>query len=85
MKVPAGYKGVVLVASDEILPAKAPADVEDEEEEEPEVKIMEEKGVFDEMMIWGHEAVMDESDPYVRGLEEWIGFAEQVSELWPCG
>lgn len=80
MKIPAGYKGVVLSASDNILPKKTPAkaEMEDEEEEEREVKVMEEQSTFDEIMVWGHETMMDESDPYVRGLEEWIGFAEQV-------
>lgn len=77
----------MLSATDQILPKKrkdpAKGEVEDDDaegeaEEELEVKIMEERSEFDEIMVWGHEAVMDESDPYVRGLEEWIGFAEQV-------
>ena len=70
----------MLSATDDILPKNdsAKGEVEEEDEEEPEVKIMEEQSVFDEIMVWGHEAVMDESDPYVRGMEEWIGFAEQV-------
>lgn len=64
-------------STDRILP-KAVQD-EDEEEAEPEVKILEEQATFDEVMVWGHELVVDEdSDPYVRGVEEWIGFAEQV-------
>ena len=87
LKIPAGYKGAVISVTDDILPKKDPAkgELEEDEEEQPEVKIMEEQSVFDEIMVWGHEAVMDESDPYVRGLEEWIGFAEQVcwlSRLW---
>jgi hypothetical protein len=83
LKIPAGYQGVVLSATDDILPKNDPAkgEVDEDEEEEAEVKIMEEKGDFDEVMVWGHEAVMDESDPYVRGLEEWIGFAEIVCEF----
>ena len=73
----------MLSATDEILPKKEveedeEEEVEEEDEEEPDVKIMEEKSTFDEVMVWGHEAVMDETDPYVRGLEEWIGFAQQV-------
>jgi ribonuclease H2 subunit C len=80
LKIPVGYKGVVLSATNDVLPNKelAKAETEEDEEEKPEVKIMEEQSAFDEIMVWGHEAVMDESDPYVRGLEEWIGFAEQV-------
>jgi ribonuclease H2 subunit C len=85
LKIPAGYKGVVLSASDYILPKKDPekgeVEEDEEDEEEPEVKIMEEQGTFDEILVWGHETVMDESDPYVRGLEEWIGFAEQVCAI----
>ena len=71
----------MLSVSEDILPKKdsATGEVEEDEEEEPEVKIMEEQSVFDQIMIWGHEAVMDESDPYVRSLEEWMGLAEQVS------
>lgn len=68
----------MLSATDDILPKQDPAKGELEDDEEPEVKIMEEQSVFDEIMVWGHEALMDESDPYVRGMEEWIGFAEQV-------
>ena len=68
-------------ASDDTLPRRDPAKEEEqdeEEEEELDVKIMQEQSMFDEIVVWGHEAIMDESDPYVRGLEEWIGFAEQV-------
>jgi ribonuclease H2 subunit C len=73
----------VLSASDDILPKKNSTNEEaEEDEDELEVKIMEEQSVFDDIMVWGHEAVMDESDPYVRGLEEWIGFAEQVCASW---
>lgn len=50
-----------------------------DEEEEEEVKIMEEVGDFSEVIIWGHEAVADSEDIYVRSLEEWIGVAESVS------
>lgn len=45
-----------------------------------EVKVMEEMGRFDEMVVWGHEVLPDEGeDEYVRGVEEWIAFAEAVS------
>jgi ribonuclease H2 subunit C len=55
----------------------------EEEEEEHEVKIMEEVGEFSEILAWGHEAVVDGDDIYVRSLEEWIGVAESVSSLLP--
>ena len=50
---------------------------DDEEQEEP-TKIMEEVAQFDEMQIWGHETMPAEDDIYVRGMEEWIGFAEAM-------
>ncbi len=55
--------------------------IEDNEgmEAEADVKIMEEQSVFDEIIIWGHEALPeDTADPYVRGIEEWISFSGQV-------
>ncbi len=83
MKVPDGYRGVVISQTERILPKKSPTEgaVEDVEEgeEEPEVKVMEEQSEFDDIMVWGHEALPDETaDPYVRGVDEWIAFAEQV-------
>ena len=83
LKVPKGYRGIVVTSTDRILPKEVSAQesIEDEEgvEEEPEVKVMEEQAMFDEIMVWGHEALPDETaDQYVRGMEEWIAFAEQV-------
>lgn len=50
---------------------------EDEDEAEP-VKILEEIGSFDKVMVWGHEQVPAGDDVFVRGMEEWIGFAEAI-------
>ncbi|KIN00156.1 hypothetical protein OIDMADRAFT_125382 [Oidiodendron maius Zn] len=92
VKIPKGYKGAVLVGSQKILEqnkeneadhtkiseAEETIEMVDEEEEE-EVRIMEEVGDFNEVLIWGHEAVANSEDIYVRSLEEWIGVAESVS------
>lgn len=93
-RVPQGYKGVVLVGSQNILEPKKENAVErtrdsemeeniegdeGDEEDEDEVKIMEEVGEFGEVIVWGHEAIADDEDVYVRSLEEWIGVAESVS------
>ena len=52
---------------------------EEEEEDQTEpTKLVEEVAQFDEMQIWGHEAVPEEDDAFVRGMEEWIGFAEAM-------
>ena len=54
---------------------------EDEEMEgvedgrEVEAKVMETKATFNEIVVWGHEMVPEDEDVYVKGVEEWIGFA----------
>lgn len=51
-----------------------------EDDERPEdVKVLEQKGKFDEVVVWGHETVPEDGDEYVKGVEEWIAFAEAVS------
>ncbi|KAK0253798.1 hypothetical protein LTS09_011102 [Friedmanniomyces endolithicus] len=51
---------------------------DEEEDGGEEVKVMEQKAVFDEMIVWGHEVLPDGGDEYVKGVEEWIAFAEAV-------
>ena len=34
---------------------------------------------FDKIVLWGHESLVEGHDPFVKGVEEWIGFAEAVS------
>lgn len=57
-----------------------PFDDEDEDEQQElpqEVKIAQQIGEFDEVVVWGHGGSVDEeSDMFVRGIREWIGFAE---------
>ena len=43
-----------------------------------EVKMMEQTASFDEMMVWGHEVVLEGDDVYVKGVREWMAFAETV-------
>lgn len=45
---------------------------------EVETLIMDHTATFDHVMVWDHEAVPDGEDVYVKGIEEWIGFAEAV-------
>lgn len=58
------------------------ADEEAEREEDEEVKILEEIGMFDEVVVWGHEQVPAGDDVFVKGMEEWIGFAETIHGVW---
>lgn len=51
----------------------------DDEEEMVEVRAAEQVAEFEEVVIWGHEAVAGETeDPYARGVGEWIAFAEAM-------
>lgn len=86
VKLPSTYTGVVLQKTEKVLPQPAKQREDDGEEEdgdEPvEVKMMETIGRFEEVVVWGHEMVPEEGeDVYVKGLQEWIGFAETVG----CG
>ncbi|MCJ1417773.1 hypothetical protein MMC32_004118 [Xylographa parallela] len=56
-------------------------DVEDEDEEEDDIeptKILEEVATFDDILVWGHEQVPGEEDVFVRGVQEWLTFAEAM-------
>lgn len=63
-------------------------DEDDEEEEEEEDKggialelrpgILEEKARFAELIVWGHDELPGKGDVFVKGVEEWIAFAEAV-------
>lgn len=50
-----------------------------EKEEASSAKILEEKATFDEIVIWGHDELPEKGDIFVKGVEEWIAFAEAVS------
>jgi len=79
LKIPKGYRGVVVSSTDRILPKETPAGDDEDTEDVPEVKVMEEQAEFGDLMVWGHEALPDDmADPYVRGVDEWVAFAEQV-------
>jgi ribonuclease H2 subunit C len=44
-----------------------------------EVKIAEQVGTFDEVVVWGHGGEVDGSqDVFIRGMNEWVGFAESM-------
>jgi len=95
LKLPEGYAGYVLQKTDKTVeqkPASKPhthvdfetverVDDELDEENENEVKLMEQRGTFDEIVVWGHEVAPEEDDEYVKGVQEWIAFAEAVRHI----
>lgn len=91
--------GVTVSKSEQILPldTKEPRatrsprledgeDILDDEEPPEAVKILKEEAKFDEMTVWGHDRLPATDDNFVKGIEEWIAFAEAVgiSLTWYC-
>ncbi len=78
--------GVSMVDRLRAMEGEGVEDEEDEDGEGPEleevmaVKLLEEKGRFEEVVVWGHEAVVEADDEFVRGVEEWVGFAQAMHE-----
>jgi ribonuclease H2 subunit C len=83
-------KGIVAKSSEGSLPIansraypKAASDDEmdeqSEEEEQPEpVKTFDVAATFDEIVVWGHDQLPAADDTFVKGVEEWIAFAEAI-------
>ncbi|KAK5634180.1 hypothetical protein RRF57_009894 [Xylaria bambusicola] len=87
VKLPEGYHGIVVEKTDAKDQTSTMSqelmgeDVEAIESPDEQLKVdtMRGKAVFDQLMIWGHESTSDSTaDPFVRGMEEWIAFAEEV-------
>ncbi|KAH7061940.1 ribonuclease H2, subunit C, partial [Paraphoma chrysanthemicola] len=94
LPLPENYTGVVLNVTDKEAPKtqtqahqrqQAQHDEDDAEDEDGledmdvEVKIAEQIGEFDEIMVWEHGGQVDEErDGFVRGVREWTGFAETM-------
>jgi ribonuclease H2 subunit C len=54
-------------------------DLDEEEEEAAEpVQILETVATFEEVTVWGHDQLPAADDPFVKGIEEWIAFAEAI-------
>ncbi|KAL8298362.1 hypothetical protein RB597_006796 [Gaeumannomyces tritici] len=90
VKVPEGYKGVVVetskggASSEPQMADETEAINVDAAEKEPDASKMATKGEFEEVVVWNHEAPADAStDPYVRGIEEWTSLSEQVCSYNP--
>ncbi|KAI1170823.1 ribonuclease H1 small subunit [Nemania sp. FL0916] len=86
VKLPEGYRGVVVEKTDAKPSAPTTRELGDEDvmaiddpDDQLEVGEMKAKATFDELTIWGHESTSDSSvDPFMRGMQEWISLAEEV-------
>lgn len=86
--VPKGYRGVVVQEAGKEKAAvqtmnMGDLDGEEGEEEREEVTVLNEVGLFDKVVIWNHESIVDGDDAFVKGLGEWVGFAQAVSHVFP--
>ena len=86
--VPQGYKGVIV--KDSGKEEVASQDTENQclereagEGEQEEVTVLDQVGSFENVIIWNHESMVHGNDAFVKGLVEWIGFAEAVSLVLP--
>ncbi|KAM0323534.1 hypothetical protein ACHAQA_008815 [Verticillium albo-atrum] len=81
VKLPSGYRGVVVEKQDKAPEVSRPdAAPQDEEEDEDKVErgALRVTAEFDEMVVWGTESIADASDPHVRAMEEWLQVAERI-------
>ncbi|KAH8808699.1 ribonuclease H2, subunit C [Xylogone sp. PMI_703] len=79
--LPDGYRGVVLTPTETPKPTTQEPEVIDVDADEPEEEIagfMEQHASFDGVLVWGHEVGLSEEDTYIKGVEEWIGFAKKI-------
>jgi ribonuclease H2 subunit C len=85
--LPSTHTGAILNITDKQLPQRQPQpqaqddeDDEDMQDQVPEeVKIAEQVGEFDSVVVWEHGTTIDEErDGFVRGMREWVGWAEAM-------
>lgn len=80
IKISSRYQGIVLKATNRTI--IDPANLADDDEEEPEipepVKIVEEISTVEDLTVWGHDHIPASDNNFVRGVEEWIAFAEAI-------
>lgn len=80
IKIPNRYQGLVVKATEKTFVEPAP--IVDDDDEEPElpdpIKIVEEVSSFQEMVVWGHDQDPVSDNNFVKGIEEWISFAEAI-------
>jgi hypothetical protein len=53
-------------------------DLSDGEKHAEVVKILKEEARFDTITVWGHDRLPATDDIFVKGIDEWIAFAEAV-------
>ena len=91
IKVPEGYRGVIVKEPEKEETAFHKIEDGDyerekergQEDEQEDIAVLHEIGSFDNLLLWNHESMINEDDAFVKGLSEWIGFAETVCHAFP--
>ncbi|KAL2853429.1 ribonuclease H2 non-catalytic subunit-domain-containing protein [Aspergillus pseudoustus] len=84
VQIPEGYEGIVATHTDRELPMTTQNNANDTEVEEVDgereepVKVLEKQATFGDFVVWGHETIPASDDPFVKGVEEWVKFAEAM-------
>lgn len=82
IKLPEQCHGVVVERRDDKPVVRPDLEVAEDEELSDPVGTMRVTADFDELVVWGHEAVADAAeDPYVRSMEEWLQLSNKVSPV----
>ncbi|KAL7785214.1 ribonuclease H2 non-catalytic subunit domain-containing protein [Trichoderma ceciliae] len=82
--LPANYRGVVLQRKVDKQSAVEQPEViaigeDGDEGSAPRLGTMHTVTEFDKMVVWSHDTLVDaSSDPYLRGVEEWLQVADSV-------
>ena len=53
-------------------------EAEAEADEDEPIRVLEEIAMFEELVVWGHEVMPDKDETFVRGVGEWIAWAEGI-------
>ena len=87
--LPQGYRGVIVKEAGKEKTATQSHDKgdgdgdgdgeEEGEEDQEEATMLKEVGSFEKIVVWNHESMVNGDDAFVKGVSEWIDFAEAVS------
>ncbi|KAA8649951.1 uncharacterized protein ATNIH1004_002630 [Aspergillus tanneri] len=67
--------------TERLLPSTQNKSANEEVEQDDPVKVLEKQATFDEIVVWGHEAVPASDDTFVKGVEEWAKMAKVMHSL----
>ncbi|KAE8146313.1 ribonuclease H-like domain-containing protein [Aspergillus avenaceus] len=76
--IPEGYEGVVALPTDRVIPPTQSGVNDGNDEAVEPVKVLEKQATFNDYVVWGHELIPAADDSFVKGVEEWVKFAEAM-------